>query len=266
MTYCYTSLILPPQLAWLKCSFRPLLPGRGAQAPLQSLVSCFLNGSRSPRLQPRFILPDCDIILQTFDWRWSKSGLQTSFCATPWAPGSNDLSCWRHDMRSGISVTGWTESPRYTLTIYCPSPVGSTHQSGGSPILALSGPDYRPLRLQLTRMDRVHNFRRPFPSQRLTWRGSWGAWSRANWAVDRQVHTLLASLESNLGAESWRLGGDIVILLCNFYWCWPPFAAETDVLTLLSKIIFVWKPCGTPLIWVIYCWVTSLYCPYLGWD
>ena len=56
----------------------------------------------------------------------------------------------------------------------------------------------------------VRDFRRPYPSRRPDQIVFGGSWYHTNWAFDRQVRTLHAFLDSDLGADSRRLGGDIV--------------------------------------------------------
>ena len=85
----------------------------------------------------------------------------------------------------------------------------------------------------------ARDLRHSCPPWRPTCIGYRGSWSPTDWSFNRQVCTLCAFLGSNLGAASWRSGGDTVESLSNVCWCWPPLAAETDLLTLLSKIMIV---------------------------
>ena len=77
------------------------------------------------------------------------------------------------------------------------------------------------------------------PPRRPTCIGFRGYWSPADWDFDRQVRTLRAFLGSGFGAASRRSGGDTIESISNFCLCCPPFAGETDVLTLRSKIMIV---------------------------
>ena len=56
----------------------------------------------------------------------------------------------------------------------------------------------------------MRNLRHPRPPWRLTYLGSQGSWSCADWEFGCQVRTLPAFLDSDSGAASRRSGGDTV--------------------------------------------------------